>query len=68
MFSVLCGACLSVLTANSMLSSKVNPSSKLALVNDLIVSIVLSSHSVPDRKFGVLRIRFIFSMLQISLN
>ena len=39
-----------------------------ALVNDLIVRIVLSTWPVPVCRFGVHRMRFIFSPLQNSLN
>ena len=59
-FSVLCGVCLIVLIATWTLSSEGNPSSKLTLVNDLIVRIVLLTNPVPVCKFGVHRIRFIF--------
>ena len=38
------------------------------LVNDLIVRVVLSTWPVPVCKFGVHRMRFNFSWLQISLN
>ena len=38
------------------------------LVNDLIVRIVLSTWPVPVWKFGMHRMRFIFSWLQNSLN
>ena len=39
-----------------------------ALVNDIIVRIVFSTWPVPVCKFGVHRMRFIFSWLQNSLN
>ena len=61
------GCCLIVLTTNWTLSSKINPSSKLALVSDSIVRMVLLTNSVPILRFGVQRMRFTFSPAQKSL-
>ena len=62
---VLRGVCLIVLIAKWTLSSKSDPSSRLALV---IVRMVLWTNPVPVCKFGVHRMRFIFSLAQNSLN
>ena len=51
-----------------MLTSNVNPSCKLALINDLILRMVLSTNPVSVCKLDVHRIRFGFSPLQNSLN
>ena len=60
------GFCLIVSIAKLTLSSNVKLSAIFALVNDLIVRIVLSRW--PVCKFGVHRMRFIFSWLQNALN
>ena len=60
--------CLIVLMANWTLSSKVNPSSKLALVYDSIVRMAPSTNPVPIWRFGVHRMRFIFSPSQNSFK
>ena len=68
MFDLLCGDCLIVLIAKLTLSSNIRPSAVFALVSDLIVHMVLSTWTVPVRKFGVRLMRFMFSRLRNSLN
>ena len=63
-FNVLCGVCLINITAKHTLSSKFILSCRLVLVKDLIVRIVLSTNPVPVCRFGVDRIRCMFSPLQ----
>ena len=68
MFNSLWGVCLTVLIAKLTLTSNIEPSAILALVNDLIVRMVLSTWLVPVCIFGVHLMRLIFSRLQNFLN
>ena len=68
MFNLLCGVYLIVLIASWTLSSNINPSGIIALVNDLIVRFFRSTKPVPVCKFGVHLMRLMFSPLQNFLN